>query len=501
MTVTWDNVNKLAKIAGSTEASPDQLGDVYNAVVAGGGSSNVAVVGNTYYFADMRIIFEGGCLAIYPFQECYMNRSQTGWGLTGNAGTLVMYYNSRLTYAGDPARYDSFGVQSSMNNSAAKFKTIWYNDPGLAKPQIYITTTTSQTLLGARVSGSTVPAVIWEVSGLQVFLPTTAVVNFCTSAASATLDDIELIDLSGTGGRVYFHKHTLNRTRFRNVSQLGIIGNPGSGLGPTFVEPYFFYGSSRRLEFLSEPTTPAIFTFRNSTFLAGSWNGKLYNATDRIRFQYTIERRFYDEAGSQAGIDVRGQFRSNNSTIGPQQDTYTSSGVTSTTLTSLDSLATMANTGVETTPTVVTWTEDYHPYNYNESLSSRLYTSQSMSGGSESTIDITSVGFLMPSESIALAYTGIAVDHSAQTITVTQAHSYRQIFAYCKANLRQSANMQYSDFIRTFDGKGFECDYSLIIDGVTLTGEGWITMAGTKTLTLSNGGALGEGNRGMCQQL
>lgn len=492
MTVTWDNTNKIATVSGSTEASPDQLGNVYNAAVAGGGSSNVFKAGNTYQFSDMSISFNGGCLAIYPFQDLFLNRSQIIWG--NNSGTLWLYYNTGITYADTAARYDAAGSTMLMNNAGAKFKTTWQDGLGYQKPFIYITTPSTSALLGAKVLGSSVPACIWDITGLRVYLPTTATINFASSAASATLNDIELIDLSSTGGKVYFHKHTLNRCLFVNVNQLGITGNPGSSAGPTFIDPKFYYTSARRLEFLTDASTPGVITFQDALGLSTSWNGKFYNATDRIMFKNTIERRFYDEASGSAGIDVRGQFRSSNSTIGPQQDTYTTSGLTGTTLTSLDSLATTANTGVETTPTVVTWTEDYHPYAYNESLSSRLQSSQALVGGSESTIDLTSVGFTMPSEAAASAYTGIAIDHTSQTITVTSAHTYREIFAYCKYNLRLTANMQYRDFIRTFDGKGFECDYNVVIDGATLTGEGWLTLTGTKTFTTVGTGSLGTGN-------
>lgn len=70
------------------------------------------------------------------------------------------------------------------------------------------------------------------------------------------------------------------------------------------------------------------------------------------------------------------------------------------------------------------------------------------------------------------AYTGIAVDHLNQVITLTETHSITELYDYCKWNLCQTANIGYADFLTTNDGKAFFSDYDLVVDGCLLTGNG-----------------------------
>jgi hypothetical protein len=93
--------------------------------------------------------------------------------------------------------------------------------------------------------------------------------------------------------------------------------------------------------------------------------------------------------------------------------------------------------------------------------------------------------FVVANESTAGAYTGITVNGSAETITVSSNHTIQEVYDYCNWWAAQSANMQYDMPMITSDGVNF-----LIISGwdfvvsstYTVTAEG-------QTLTLSGGGS------------
>lgn len=70
------------------------------------------------------------------------------------------------------------------------------------------------------------------------------------------------------------------------------------------------------------------------------------------------------------------------------------------------------------------------------------------------------------------AYSGIAIDHVNQVITLTETHTINELYDYCQWSLCQVANMGYAEFFTTADGKTFFSDYDLVIDGCQLTGAG-----------------------------
>jgi hypothetical protein len=63
--------------------------------------------------------------------------------------------------------------------------------------------------------------------------------------------------------------------------------------------------------------------------------------------------------------------------------------------------------------------------------------------------------FVVANESTAGAYTGIAVNGAAQTITVTADHSIQEVYDYIQWWSTQSANMQYVVPITSADGNTF----------------------------------------------
>ena len=86
-------------------------------------------------------------------------------------------------------------------------------------------------------------------------------------------------------------------------------------------------------------------------------------------------------------------------------------------------------------------------------------------------------------EATVLAYTGITVDHNAQTITMTQNHTIQQLYDFC-----QTKSAIYT-VLTTLDGMNFTSAYDLIINGCTLTADGKVINCGVKAFTTPNGGS------------
>jgi hypothetical protein len=83
------------------------------------------------------------------------------------------------------------------------------------------------------------------------------------------------------------------------------------------------------------------------------------------------------------------------------------------------------------------------------------------------------------------AYTGIAIDHGAQTITVTSDKTFAEIYDYTQYDLTLAANMVYDDWLTTVDGTNYTSDYEIIADGADLNALGKTI---TGTVTVSSGG-------------
>jgi hypothetical protein len=77
--------------------------------------------------------------------------------------------------------------------------------------------------------------------------------------------------------------------------------------------------------------------------------------------------------------------------------------------------------------------------------------------------------FVVANESTAGAYTGITVNGSAETITVSSNHTLQEVFDYCNWWAAQSANMQYDMPISTADGINFTLAAGW---SITVTGSG-----------------------------
>jgi hypothetical protein len=107
--------------------------------------------------------------------------------------------------------------------------------------------------------------------------------------------------------------------------------------------------------------------------------------------------------------------------------------------------------------------------------------------------------FVVANESTAGAYTGITVNGSAETITVSSNHTLQEVYDYCNWWAAQSANMQYDMPMITSDGVNFSMvsgwdfvvssGYTVTADGqtLTLTGGGGFTISGDFTGLISDG--------------
>ena len=93
---------------------------------------------------------------------------------------------------------------------------------------------------------------------------------------------------------------------------------------------------------------------------------------------------------------------------------------------------------------------------------------------------------LVSTEAQAAAITGISLNFSTETVTITSNHDAQSLYDYYQYQLDQTANMVYGeDLVRT--GGAFNLDdWDMVVDGATYTGD--ITTTGT--ITLSNGGLI-----------
>jgi hypothetical protein len=101
---------------------------------------------------------------------------------------------------------------------------------------------------------------------------------------------------------------------------------------------------------------------------------------------------------------------------------------------------------------------------------------------------ISQTQYVSVDESVASALTGIAVDGSAKTITVTQNHTLGEIYNYCQWWAAQTSNIGYVVPIITTDGTNLSSTYQLIISGCTVNTTSGKTFTTTQAVTLSSGG-------------
>lgn len=90
-------------------------------------------------------------------------------------------------------------------------------------------------------------------------------------------------------------------------------------------------------------------------------------------------------------------------------------------------------------------------------------------------------------ESAANALSGLSINFSTQTITLTGTRSVRELYDWIYAQLCATANLSQPENFTSADGANFVSSYNLTIDGGYLTGSGAINMS-TMTLSVINGG-------------
>ena len=87
------------------------------------------------------------------------------------------------------------------------------------------------------------------------------------------------------------------------------------------------------------------------------------------------------------------------------------------------------------------------------------------------------------SKAAATALTGIAIDFSTSTLTITEDHGFQNLYDYYHRELEYDAKLAFSEsWVRA--GSSFNmADWDVVIDGCTYTGD----MTTTGTITLANG--------------
>ena len=100
--------------------------------------------------------------------------------------------------------------------------------------------------------------------------------------------------------------------------------------------------------------------------------------------------------------------------------------------------------------------------------------------------------YVVLSESAANALTGIAIDYTGHTVTISSNHTMSEIYDYTQAQSCVTANLSNTVPITTADGNNFSMatDWGIVINtGVTVTASGKkLTMSGTGTYTITGTG-------------
>ena len=75
------------------------------------------------------------------------------------------------------------------------------------------------------------------------------------------------------------------------------------------------------------------------------------------------------------------------------------------------------------------------------------------------------------------AYTGISINYSTQTVTLSASHTIQELYDYAQYDLCQTANYGYTQWFKTLDGINFTSIYNIVLNtGVALTGGGTINV-------------------------
>lgn len=99
--------------------------------------------------------------------------------------------------------------------------------------------------------------------------------------------------------------------------------------------------------------------------------------------------------------------------------------------------------------------------------------------------------FVTADEATAGAYTGIAIDPVALSVTITEAHTMQEVYDYSQWWAAQSANMTHPEPITTVDGANFNLpdDWDLVIDASVVNAAGKaLVLGGTGVYSIINGG-------------
>jgi hypothetical protein len=85
------------------------------------------------------------------------------------------------------------------------------------------------------------------------------------------------------------------------------------------------------------------------------------------------------------------------------------------------------------------------------------------------------------------ALSGLSVNWSSSTVTLTGPRSIREVYDWCKVQI--AANPTKPNFISSTDGVNFTSTFNLVISGGALTGSGALNL-GSNSLTISGGGSV-----------
>lgn len=99
---------------------------------------------------------------------------------------------------------------------------------------------------------------------------------------------------------------------------------------------------------------------------------------------------------------------------------------------------------------------------------------------------LTDAHITQTTEATVAAYTGITINHTAETITISENHTLDEIYDYCQYDIISSTK-QLDQTIHTSDGVNFVSEYSFVVNtGITVTAtDQKLSMVSGETYTLT----------------
>jgi hypothetical protein len=292
------------------------------------------------------------------------------------------------------------------------------------------------------------------------------------------------------GGRLYSSASELVDTRFSGNESGGIAWSLGSSFTRPISNAFFFQGNTAIKSFGDFSGT-----FNNTTFADSITNIiNSDNASSNLLFSF-IDCTTFEDSDITADNGQYEQLKSINYTIADSSGT----GITGAKVAVFDNVGDEQGGGVQTSSSGAVpqinarfFRKDHGAAAVNKApfdIRIRKYGyvylgfQSAVSEPIKQEVRLTDNTRIVLSKADAAALTGIDINFSTTTLTVTSNHGFQNLYDYYQRQLEYNAKLEFvEEWVRAGDAFNLAA-WDVVIDGCTYTGD----MTTTGTITLSNG--------------